>query len=106
VQVPLTEAASPHRIAVSVRRPGGGRVPLLVTGQPEPVTAVTGAFTVPEPPAAARADPDAVNVSPLGVLLDLRLDEPGACDVVVEVDGRELRRLPFGAGLVPAPGQV
>jgi hypothetical protein len=104
VHVPIAQAGSPHEIAVYVEGADGNHVPLLVTPNPEPAPVITGMLRVPPPPQEATAD--AVHVDPFCVMLHLRLERPGVYEVVVAVDNEEQRRLPFLAGLVPAPGQV
>lgn len=104
VHVPIAQAGAPHEIAVYVEGTDGNHVPLRVTPNPEPAPVITGMLRVPPPPQAATAD--AVHVDPFCVMLHLRLERPGVYEVVVAVDNEEQRRLPFLAGLVPAPGQV
>jgi hypothetical protein len=104
VHVPIAQADSPHAIAVYVEGVDGSRVPLRVTTNPDPVLVITGMLRVPPPPPKATAD--AVHVDPFCVMLTLRLEQPGVYEVIVAVDDEEQRRLPFLAGLVPAPGQV
>jgi len=104
VHVPIAQASTPHEISVYVQGADGNRVPLQVTPNPEPAPVITGMLRVPPPPQEATSD--AVHVDPFCVMLTLRLERSGVYEVVVAVDGEEQRRLPFLAGLVPAPGQV
>lgn len=104
VHVPIAQASAPHEIAVYVEGADGNRMLLRVTPNPEPVPVITGMLRVPPPPQEATRE--AVHVDPFCVMLNLRLERPGVYEVVVTVDDQERRRLPFLAGLVPAPGQV
>jgi len=104
MHVPIAQASTPHEISVYVEGTDGDRVPLRVTPNPELAPVITGMLRVPPPP--QEATPEAVHVDPFCVMLNLQLEQSGIYEVVVAVDGEEQRRLPFLAGLVPAPGQV
>jgi hypothetical protein len=105
VQVPYTATNQPHRVTVRLEELDGPSVlPWVPDGHPDtpPPVVLENEFNVGRPPGI---DPGEAQSVPLAFgFVGLPLSTVGSYTVVVEIDGTEMRRLPFRV-LVPPPGR-
>ncbi len=97
LHVPFTATNSPHKLEVRLITEDGAEHPIGVRadaqGDPVPVTAMGGEFTLGRPPLLVDGDDQ---IACFAFTIDgMRFDGPGMFSWVLSVDGEEATRLPM-----------
>lgn len=97
VHVPFTATNTSHKLQLELLTQDGASHPIGYrvgeSGQPEPVQAMGGEFTLGRPPTLVDGDEQ---VACFSFAVDgMRLEEPGKFEWLLTIDGDEVARLPM-----------
>lgn len=97
VHVPFTDTNAPHKFEVRLQTEDGGEHPIGVRpgpdGDPAPVTAMGGEFTLGRPPSLVDGDEQ---MACFAFTIDgMRFEKPGMLSWILSIDGEEATRLPM-----------